>query len=126
MPKKSVPNQPNVSAKATSNKIEKDQVFEDYLKAQNPSKTVARLARKSFYGADVFRVLYPDDAAAPPDIRHDTPRGPTGPTGPARLRYAIEDIEAADDIVSAFDEEHPERANAYGAALMEWYEGRSH
>lgn len=94
--------------------IKPDKKFEEFLAAHVADlsdarrKSVSRLARGSHYGEDMLATLFPEDAAAAPDIVATLPDGPTGPVMPATPRYRTEDIEAAEDVVDAFERLHPD------------------
>ncbi|MFA6429659.1 MAG: hypothetical protein WCV84_04155 [Patescibacteria group bacterium] len=82
--------------------LKRDEQFEAFLQGHSPSETVRRLARASYYGMDAFEVLFPEDAAAPPEMANKGPAGPTGPTHFARLRYSNESSSQAVAIVLQF------------------------
>jgi hypothetical protein len=85
---------------------EPDEKFEEFLAAEvaklseNRRKIVARLARGSYYGEDILRKIFSEDAKAPAPLDSAIEL----PTRMGAPRYEIADIEAAEDIVDAHED----------------------
>ncbi|MCR4256859.1 MAG: hypothetical protein NUW08_04090 [Candidatus Uhrbacteria bacterium] len=110
------PLSPGVQRDKMEMEIKTDDKFEAFLEErvhdllELRKKVVIRLARSSFYGHTIFRILYPDDAAAPPDIVYGDEREKFSL---ARPRYRVADMDAADEIWNVFVRANPDRYEHY-------------
>lgn len=113
----SEPPSPGVQGQQLGPTLTTDDMFEAFLRSQTQSKTVILLARASFYGETIFEQLYPEDAAAPPDLTYpdlDAVRALRF----ARPSYRDEDVEVASRLWQDFADAHWDRFQRYQQILL--------
>lgn len=81
--------------------IKPDEKFEEFLRSRTANPEVILLARDSYYGGQLFKMLYPEDANRPPPLA-DEMDAERGHERFMRPLYRTEDVRLSEDLVREF------------------------